>query len=65
MIIIVSDPVIQELDHLFFESHLCLNIVMVVMMMATVFMVVTMLVVMIVMMGHNASFFIVEKRPAC
>jgi hypothetical protein len=38
---------------------------MVVMVMATVVMVVTMLVVMIVMMGHNASFFIFEKRPAC
>jgi hypothetical protein len=55
MIIIMPDPVIQQLDHLFFESHLGLNIVMVVMMA----MVVTMLVVMVVvvMMGHNASFF--------
>lgn len=49
MIIIVPDPVIQELDHLFFEGHLALNLMMV--MVVVVIVIVAM--VMVVMMGHN------------
>jgi hypothetical protein len=54
MIVIVPDPMVQELDHLFFEGHLGLNLMMV-MVAVIVVVVVTMIVFVVVMMGHNAS----------
>jgi hypothetical protein len=68
MIVIVPDPVIQELDHLFFKGHLGLNLTMV-MVIVVVIVIVTMIMIVFVFvtMGHNASllsFYIAAASPA-
>jgi len=67
MIVIVPDPVIQKLDHLFFKGHLGLNLMMVmVAVIVVVVVIVTMIMIVFVMMGHNASllsFYIAAVSP--